>query len=165
MGWYRSWGKKLKSALVLRNFGLNDSLSAKLEVRSGLASHDEDWEGTSNDFIPKTLVAAVMYQAKLRKKPLEVRFELIDFLVYEAIFSEEVYDRNHHIIGFRLGGDWHFSDQITLRSGYDRGNLCLGFGYRLKTKKGKSLAFNYALVLERGGVTFSPYSLGFRYEL
>jgi hypothetical protein len=164
-GWYRSWNSRFKTGLVLRNLGLNSSLSARYDLRTGVAESGFDMDRSGEDFIPKTIVAAMMYQFTIIERPLDVYFEFLDFVLYDKIFDEKIYDRDHHAVDIRVGADWHLSEVASIRTGYDRSNICLGVGYTWKTDKGKKLTFDYALMLERVGITFNPFSVGIKYEL
>lgn len=159
LGWYKRWGNDLKTAVVIRNLGISKNLSAEFDQTTLTGEDASGFDHTATDFFPKTLVAAVFYSTTAGTKPIDLAFELMDFQMKNEIF---VTDANFHTQDFRLGLDVHYTPDFSIRAGYDRGNLSAGFGYILPWGK-RRLAFDYALVAEKGLLTVNPFAVGLRF--
>ena len=162
LGWYHLWNKNFKTAVVLRNLGLNKDLSASYELKTGEADSDHSLDRTGKDFFPKTLIVACMYTLPFWKRHVDSYFEFLNFQLKNKLFD---IDPDHHVMDFRVGADWKYNKLISLRTGYDRGSISFGFGYTWIFNNKKKLHFDYALLLERGFVTFNPFSFNFKYVL
>ena len=161
LGWYKRWGERLRTAVAVRNLGLNADLSARFDQTTETGEDAGGFDHTSTDFLPKTLVGAVFYADTLWNRKWDLALEMMDFQLKDRLY---VVDANFHHVGFRAGVDCHVSEAINVRGGYDRGNLSLGFGYALPWGRRK-LALDYAVVMERGFLTLNPFALGLRYYL
>jgi hypothetical protein len=159
-GWFKRWGADLKTAVVVRNLGLNGDLSADFDQTS-LTEDTQGFDRTTSDFIPKTLVAAVFYTSHAFGKTVDLAAEVLDYQLKRDLY---VTDANFHVQALRLGADWHVTDRINARVGMDQGNLTAGFGYEMPWGK-RRLLFDYAFVAERGLLTFNPFAVGFRAAL
>lgn len=160
LGWYRRWNDRLKTGVVIRNLGLNGDLSADFDQT--VLSVDETasgFERTATDFFPKTLVIAGLYTLDAWKRSFDLAAEVMDYQLKPELYS---LDAEFHTQDFRLGVDCHWNEAMSLRAGYDRGNLSLGFGYLLPWGK-RRIAFDYAFLLERGWLTLNPYAVGLRF--
>jgi hypothetical protein len=142
-GWFKRWGADLKTAVVVRNLGLNGDLSADFDQTS-LTEDTQGFDRTTSDFIPKTLVAAVFYTSHAFGKTVDLAAEVLDYQLKRDLY---VTDANFHA-----------------RVGMDQGNLTAGFGYEMPWGK-RRLLFDYAFVAERGLLTFNPFAVGFRAAL
>ncbi|MBF0431688.1 MAG: hypothetical protein HQK83_10440 [Fibrobacteria bacterium] len=162
LGWYHVWFKNFKTALVVRNLGMNKRLSADYDFIAGFGETAAGLDQAGVDFFPKTFIAAAMFTLPILRKTIDVYGELVDYQLTNEFYDE---DWDHHAKDFRLGAEWRFHPTAVARTGYDRGNFSFGFGYHFKLKNGKTLIFDYALLLESFGVTFNPYAIGFRYAL
>lgn len=161
LGWYRRWSERLRTAVVARNLGINADLSANFDQTTLTGEGLGDFDHTSTDFFPKTLVAAVYYTRRAWNRDWDVALEVMDFQLKDRLY---VVDANFHHQAVRAGLECGFSESIDLRGGFDRGNLSLGFGYALPWGR-RRLAFDYALVLERGWLTVNPFAVGLRFQL
>jgi len=159
LGWYKRWGTDLKTAVVIRNLGLNGSLSANFDQTTLTGDDANGFDHTATDFFPKTLITAIYYSTMAVRFPLDLSFELMDFQLKDEFF---VTDANFHTQDFRFGGDFHYTSSFSIRSGYDRGNLSLGMGYILPWGK-KKLSFDYAFLIENGFLTLNPFAMGLRF--
>lgn len=159
LGWYRRWGNDLKTAVVVRNLGINSELSADFD-QTTLSNEEgaQGFERTDTDFLPKTLVAAVYYTSHAFGKTVDLAAEVLDYQLKPALYS---LDAQFHVQTLRLGADWHVTDRINARLGTDQGNLSAGFGYVLPWGR-RRLMFDYAFVAERGFLTLNPFAAGFR---
>jgi hypothetical protein len=161
-GWFKRWGNDLKTAVVLRNLGLNGDLSADFDQTSlTTGGSAQDFTRTTSDFIPKTLVAAVFYTSHAYGKTVDLAAEVLDYQLKRDLYS---LDAEFHVQALRLGADWHVTDRVNARLGMDQGNLSAGFGYELPWGK-RRLLFDYAFVAERGLLTLNPFAVGFRAAL
>jgi hypothetical protein len=162
LGWYKRWGERLRTAVVLRNLGMNGDLSARFDqstfrggdVSSGFASTDVD-------YFPKTLVGAVNYTLHAWNKDWDLAAEVLDFQLKDKFF---VANPAFHSVDMRAGVNFHWTERIGLRTGYDRGNYSLGFGFVLPWGR-HNLLFDYALLFEQGLLTVNPYAIGLRFTL
>jgi hypothetical protein len=159
LGWYKRWGNSLKTGVVVRNLGISKRLSAEFDQTTIVGEEASGFDHTATDFFPKTLVAAVFYTTKAGSKTVDLAFEVMDFQMKNEIY---VSDANFHTQDIRLGVDVHWTEDMSLRAGIDRGNLSMGFGYILPWGKRK-IMFDYALLVERGYLTVNPYAVGLRY--
>ncbi len=160
LAWFRRWGDSLNTAVVLRNLGLNQDLSADYDQIVLGDGNNTGFETTAKDFFPKTLVVAVEWKKSLWKRPWAFSLEAIDYQLKRNLY---VVDANFHRQALRLGVEWEIVDRVQFRGGMDRGNLTMGFGYVYPWGRRK-LKFDYALVMERGLLTFNPYAAGLRTE-
>lgn len=159
LGWFKRWGENLKTAVVVRNLGINSELSADFDQTT--LSNDETSQGferTATDFLPKTLVAAVFYTSHAFGKTVDLSGEVLDYQLKPELYSA---DAEFHVQTLRLGADWHATDRINARLGEDQGNLTAGFSYALPWGR-RRLIFDYAFVAERGFLTLNPFAAGFR---
>lgn len=161
LGWYRRWTPDLKSAVVARNLGLNGRLSADFEQTTLTGEDALGFERTAGDFMPKTLVAAVFYTARLRGKPIDLALEVMDYQLKDDLYA---LDANFHAQGLRLGADYRPLENVAVRAGFDQGNYSAGFGYTLPWGKRK-LIFDYALLAEGNLLTFNFMAVGLRFTL
>jgi hypothetical protein len=161
LGWYKRWSDRLKTAVVVRNLGINGDLSANFDQTTLTGEDVGGFDHSSTDFFPKTLVGAVFYTAPAWNRKWDLALEVMDYQLKDRLY---VADANFHHQAFRAGVDCHFTEEINLRGGFDRGNLSLGFGYALPWGRRK-LAMDYAVVMERGFLTLNPFALGLRYYL
>ena len=161
LGWFKRWSSDLKTAVVVRNLGINADLSADFDQTTLSNENADGFERTSSDFIPKTLVAAVFYTSHTFGKTVDLAAEALDYQLKRDLYST---DANFHVQTLRLGADWHVSDIINARLGMDQGNLSAGFGYAFLWGR-RRLAFDYAVVAERGFLTINPFAVGFRTTL
>jgi hypothetical protein len=159
LGWYKRWNERLKTAVVVRNLGINPELSANFDQTVLSADETSGFERTSTDFFPKTLVGAALYTVDAWKRKFDLAAEVMDYQLKDELYS---LDANFHTQDFRLGVDCHWNEAMSLRGGYDRGNLSLGFGYMLPWGRRK-IMFDYAFLLERGWLTINPYAVGLRF--
>ena len=162
VGWFYTWTRKLHTAVVLRNLGLNKDLSANYDFNSLPGDDPEALTPIGEDFFPKTFVAAVRYQFEVYKRPLDVYGEFLDFQLEDIFFD---IDGDHHAMGFRLGADYQWHENLNFRTGYDRGNLSVGLGYRWRVYRKRYLEIDYALLIERKTFGFNPFGLGLKYRL
>jgi hypothetical protein len=159
LGWYKRWGNDLKTAVVVRNLGINADLNADFDQTTlGNDEAAQGFERTSTDFLPKTLVAAVYYTAHAYGKTVDLAAEVLDYQLKPVLYA---LDAQFHVQALRLGADWRVTDRIDARLGMDQGNLTAGFGYAWMWGK-RRLAFDYAFVAERGFLTLNPFAGGFR---
>ncbi len=161
LGWYKRWGERLKTAVVVRNLGLNADLSASFDQTTIAGEGLDGFDHTSTDFFPKTLVVAGFYSFKAWKRDWDVAVELIDYQLKDALY---VVDANFHHQTFRVGGECALTGALDVRAGVDGGNLSLGLGYLLPWGR-RQIAFDYALLLERGLLTINPFAVGLRFAL
>lgn len=161
LGWYRRWSERLRTAVAIRNLGLNADLSARFDQTTETGEDAGGFDHNSTDFLPKTLVGAVFYADTLWNRRWDLALEVMDFQLKDRFY---VVDADFHHVDFRLGVDCHVTEAIHVRGGYDRGNLSLGFGYALPWGR-RNLALDYAVVMERGFLTLNPFALGLRYYL
>ena len=161
LGWYKRWGNDLKTAVVVRNLGLNADLSADFDQTTLTNEDAQGFERTASDFMPKTLVAAVFYTSHAFGKTLDLSAEALDYQLKRELYSS---DANFHTQALRLGADWHVTDQLNARAGMDQGNVSAGFGFAFPWGRRK-LIFDYAIVAERGFLTINPFAVGFRATL
>ena len=161
LGWYKRWGNDLKTAVVVRNLGLNADLSADFDQTTLTNEDAQGFERTASDFMPKTLVAAVFYTSHAFGKTLDLSAEALDYQLKRELYSS---DANFHTQALRLGADWHVTDQLNARAGMDQGNVSAGFGFAFPWGRRK-LIFDYAIVAERGFLTINPFGVGFRATL
>jgi hypothetical protein len=158
LGWYKRWGNDLKTAVAVRNLGINSQLSADFD-QTTLSNEDaQGFERTASDFLPKTLVAAVFYTSHAFGKTMDLAAEVLDYQLKPVLYTS---DAEFHVQTLRLGADWHVSDRINARLGMDQGNVTAGFGYALPWGR-RRLIFDYAFVAERGFLTLNPFAAGFR---
>ena len=66
-----------------------------------------------------------------------------------------------HTQAIRVGADWELVERTHLRTGVDRGDITVGFGYTFLWNR-RPIQFDYALILERGWMTFNPYAIGLK---
>lgn len=158
-GWYRRFNDRFQSAFVIRNIGLNTELSARYESQSG-ASID-GFSGSSTDFFPKTAIASVVYTAPWQKDAFTFSFELLDYLLMEEVWDADI---QHNAFGTRLGVDYVWNQWISVRGGWDRGNMSTGASYTYKFGKRK-MSVDYAILLERNLTFLNPFAIGLRLEL
>lgn len=159
-GWYKRWGSDWRTAVVVRNLGVNSELSADFDQTT--VSNDEASQGferTDTDFLPKTLVAAVSYTSHAFGKTVDLAAELLDYQLKPVLYA---LDAQFHVQTLRLGADWHVSDRVNARLGMDQGNVTAGFGYAFPWGRRRTLMFDYAFVAERGFLTLNPFAAGFR---
>jgi hypothetical protein len=163
LGWYKRWNDRLKTGVVIRNLGINPDLSANFDqtVLSAEGSEISGFERTSTDFFPKTLIVAGLYTVDAWKRKFDLAAEVMDYQLKDELYSV---DANFHTQDFRLGVDCHWNEAMSLRGGYDRGNLSLGFGYMLPWGR-RRIMFDYAFLLERGWLTLNPYAVGLRFAI
>jgi hypothetical protein len=161
LGWFKRWGNDLKTAVTVRNLGLNQDLSADFDQTTLTNEDAQGFERTASDFMPKTLVAAAFYTSHAWGRTVDLAAEVLDYQLKRDLYS---LDANFHVQALRLGADWHVSDRINARLGMDQGNLTAGFGYALPWGR-RRLLFDYALVAERGLLTINPFAVGFRAAL
>lgn len=161
LGWYKRWSEKLQTAVVVRNLGLNADLSANFDQTTLTGEDISGFDHSSTDFFPKTLVAAVYYTTQAWTKTWDLAVEVMDYQLKDQFY---VVDANFHHQAFRAGVECNYSESIDFRGGFDRGNVSLGFGYVLPWGK-RRLAFDYALLLERGWMTINPFAVGLRFSL
>jgi hypothetical protein len=160
-GWFHVWKKKLKTAVVIRNIGLNSKLSASYDITTGQVSNATGLDETGADFLPKSFSAAVGYSFDVMKRRLDVYLEYLDYQLTKKVLDT---DRDHHAMRWRAGAEWRVYPQSWVRAGFDKGNLSLGLGYQWRLRKGNQLIFDYALLLERYAVAINPYAIGLKYE-
>jgi hypothetical protein len=159
LGWYKRWGSDLKTAVVIRNLGINSELNADFDQTTlGNDEASQGFERTATDFIPKTLVAAVFYTSHAFGKTVDLAAEALDYQLKPDLYAS---DAQFHAQALRLGADWHVTERINARLGMDQGNLSAGFGYALPWGR-RRLIFDYAFVAERGFLTLNPFAAGFR---
>lgn len=159
LGWYKRWGSDLKTAVVIRNLGINSELNADFDQTTlGNDEASQGFERTTTDFIPKTLVAAVFYTSHAFGKIVDLAAEALDYQLKPDLYAS---DAQFHVQALRLGADWHVTERINARLGMDQGNLSAGFGYALPWGRHR-LIFDYAFVAERGFLTLNPFAAGFR---
>ncbi len=158
-GWMRVWKNKLHTAVVIRNLGLNNRLSAEYDIIASQSETAMGLDRSESDFFPKTLVLAANYTFIIHNRPLTVLGELLDFQLVNEIID---IDRTRHSIDGRMGVEWGWFPNLTVRGGYDRGNICYGLSYRWKFNKKRTLYFDYAQTGEQYFVTFNPYTVGLR---
>jgi hypothetical protein len=161
LGWHKRWGEKLRTAVVVRNLGLNEDLSANFDLTTLTGEDVGGFDHTSTDFFPKTLVLAASYTRKLWNRDFEFALEAMDYQLKDALL---VVDANFHHQAVRGGVECAFTENLDIRGGVDRGNIALGLGYALPWGR-RRLAFDYALLLERGFLTLNPYAVGLRFDL
>lgn len=161
LGWFKRWGDRLKTAVVVRNLGLNADLSARFDQTTLTGEDVGGFDHTSTDFFPKTLIAAGTYTFQAWNRSFDASLELIDYQLKDALY---VVDANFHVQAFRAGLECAYTENLDLRGGFDRGNVAVGLGYALPWGK-RRLAFDYALVLERGFLTLNPFAMGLRFAL
>lgn len=163
LGWQKRWGRegKLRTAVVIRNLGINEDLSANFDLTTLTGEDVDGFDHSSTDFFPKTLVLAANYSHKLWNRDFEFALEVIDYQLKDALY---VVDANFHHQAVRGGVECALTGNLDLRGGVDRGNIALGLGYVLPWGK-RRLAFDYALLLERGYLTVNPYAVGLRFDL
>lgn len=161
LGWFKRWNDRLKTAVVVRNLGLNSDLSATFDQTTLSGDETAGFEHTSTDFFPKTLVGAAFYTVQAWNRSFDLAAEILDYQLKDALYA---LDANFHAQGLRLGVDCHWNEAMSLRAGFDQGNLTLGFGYVLPWGR-RRLMFDYALVMERGWLTVNPYAVGLRFAL
>jgi hypothetical protein len=161
LGWYKSWSEGFKTAVTVRNLGLNADLSANYDQTTLTGEDISGFDHTSTDFLPKTLVAAVFYSRTLWNRNWDFAVEVMDYQLKDALY---VVDANFHAQGLRAGVECALAEGFDVRGGFDRGNLSVGLGYVLPWGK-KRLAFDYALLLERGFLTVNPFAMGLRFAL
>jgi hypothetical protein len=159
-GWLRRIGDSLSVAVVVRNLGLNEDLSADFDQIVLGEDTGFGFESTASDFFPKTVVAAVEWRKSLWGRPWAFAAEALDYQLKRDLF---VLDANFHRQAFRLGVECEAAERVHLRTGMDRGDLSVGFGYAFAWGR-RLLRFDYALVLESGLTTFNPYAAGLRTE-
>ena len=162
LGYLQQWKNGLQAGVSLRNLGMNSKLSANFELTTITATGPADLDQTGNDFHPKTLIGALAYNWKEAPYgPVLFTGELINYQLKDAFF---VIDANFHHQDFRLGAEWSPFDNLQVRTGYDRGNYSVGFGYKRNLRRKKVISFDYAMVIERHFVHFNPYGFGIRYH-
>ena len=163
LGWHKRWGREgtLRTAVVIRNLGLNEDLSAAFDQTTLTGDEVGGFDHTSTDFFPKTLVVAANYTRKLWNRDFELALEVMDYQLKDALL---VVDAKCHHQAVRAGVECALSESVDVRGGVDRGNIALGLGYVLPWGT-RRLAFDYALLLERGFLTVNPYAVGLRFEL
>ncbi len=160
LGWYKRWGQDLKTGIVIRNLGLSKNLTAGFDQTTLTAEEAAGFDHTAADFFPKTLVAAVYYTRQIKSKSYDFAAEVMDYQLKDDLF---VTDANFHTQDFRLGVNCHWSELLSMRAGYDRGNLSAGLGYVLPWGK-KHLSFDYAFLVEKGWLTVNPFAIGLRFS-
>jgi hypothetical protein len=159
LGWYKRWGNDLKTAVVIRNLGINSELSADFDQTTlGNDETSQGFERTATDFLPKTFVAAVFYTSHAFGKTVDLAAEVLDYQLKPDLYAS---DAEFHVQTLRLGADWHATERINARLGEDQGNLTAGFSYALPWGR-RRLIFDYAFVAERGFLTLNPFAAGFR---
>ncbi len=159
LGWYRRWTESWRSAMVIRNLGINSRLSANYAVTVDKGEQAGSFGQNSNeDFFPKTLVLAVSHKENWFSKNWDLNFELLDFMLKDQFL---VTDQNFHVWDFRLGMNCQVYENFAPRIGYDRGNLSTGFTYATAIGK-HPIYLDYALVMEQGLLTINPYQIGLR---
>ncbi len=161
LGWYKRWTPDLKTALVIRNLGIGPDLNASFDQTTLTGQDALGFDHTATDFFPKTLVAAVFYSHMLWTRNFDLAGELMDFQLKPDLYS---LDANFHEQDFRLGVDCHYTEALSLRAGYDRGNLSAGLGYTLPWGK-RRIQFDYAVLIEKGWLTVNPLAVGLRFTL
>lgn len=162
LGWYRRFGERLRAAVVVRNLGLNSDLSARIDQTTVTGEEDASgFDHTSTDFFPKTLVLAGQYTLTAWNRKWDLGLEALDYQLKDGLYS---LDANFHHQAFRAGVECHVTEALGARGGFDGGNLSLGMGYVFPWGRNR-LAFDYALLLERGWLTVNPFAVGLRYHL
>lgn len=161
LGWHKRWSPSLRTAAVIRNLGINENLSAGFDQTTLTGEEAGGFDHTSTDFFPKTLVLAANYTRKLWNRDFEFALEIMDYQLKDALL---VVDANFHHQAVRAGVECAIGESLDVRAGVDRGNIALGLGYVLPWGK-RRLAFDYALLLERGFLTINPYAVGLRFDL
>ena len=158
LGWYKRWGNDLKTAVTVRNLGVNPELSAIFD-QTTLSNEDVGgFERTATDFLPKTLVAALFYTSHAFGKTVDLAVEVLDYQLKPDLYAA---DAEFHVQTLRLGADWRVTERLNARFGTDQGNVTAGFGYALPWGR-RRLMFDYAFVAERGLLTLNPFAAGFR---
>ena len=163
LGWHKRWGRegKLRTAVVVRNLGLNGDLSAGFDQTTLTGEEAGGFDHTSTDFFPKTLVLAAHYSRRLWNREFGLALEVIDYQLKDALL---VVDANFHHQAVRAGVECALTEGLEVRGGVDGGNIALGLGYALPWGR-RRLSFDYALLLERGFLTINPYAVGLRFDL
>ncbi len=161
VGWLKLWQKgRWKTAIVIRNLGLNDKLSSNFDLTTVVADNATGLDKTGFDFHPKTLILAASHRRKIGLWDFEFSGELLDYQLKDELY---VTDANFHQQGFRLGAQWFLNPWAEFRTGYDRGNYSLGFGTKYPLSRSKMISLDYAVLVEREAFLFNPYALGIRY--
>ncbi len=161
LGWYRAWTPALRTGVVVRNLGLNEKLSGGFSQITLGEDAGDGFEQSSQDFLPKTVIASVHYLRELKGKPWSFALELLDYQLKDALF---VVDRNFHHVDVRAGVENQILEPLWLRAGYDKGNLSLGFTYAYMWGK-RPISVDYAVIVEKGFLHVNPFALGVRFPL
>jgi hypothetical protein len=159
LGWYRRITDSLSVAATIRNLGLNPRLSAEFEQSVGGDESEMGYGVTARDYFPKTLVVAAEWRKTLWNRPFAFAGEVMDYQLSNQLFTA---DPGLHRQALRLGVEAEVAEKTHLRVGLDRLNPTFGLGYNYRWSRRRSIQFDYALILERGMMTFNPYAVGIK---
>ena len=117
------------------------------------------FEGSNEDFFPKTVVVAGEWRKTLFHFPWIFAAEIMDYQLKSSLFTP---NPAFHTQAMRVGVECGIAEGTQLRLGSDRGDLSFGFGYAFPWHRRRPVQFDYALLLERGWTTFNPYAVGLK---
>lgn len=160
LGWYRRFGEHWRTAVVIRNLGIDADLNAGFDQVTLGEENAGGFARTSSDFWPKTLVVAGTYADTLAGRPAELSLEILDYQLKPALYS---LDANFHAQRLRIGGEWEAWPDLRVRTGMDGLNVSAGFGYTFRFRR-RPVRFDYAITLEREVWTVNPMAVGLRYD-
>ncbi len=160
LGWYRRFADSLSVGVVIRNLGFNERLSADFsQTVLGDDNGIGGFEGSNEDFFPKTVVVAGEWRKTLFHFPWIFAAEIMDYQLKSSLFTP---NPAFHTQAMRVGVECGIAEGTQLRLGSDRGDLSFGFGYAFPWHRRRPVQFDYALLLERGWTTFNPYAVGLK---
>ena len=117
------------------------------------------FQGSNEDFFPKTVVVAGEWRKTLFHFPWIFAAEIMDYQLKSSLFTP---NPAFHTQAMRVGVECGIAEGTQLRLGSDRGDLSFGFGYAFPWHRRRPVQFDYALLLERGWTTFNPYAVGLK---
>ncbi len=158
LGWFHRFPDSISAAVVVRNLGINERLSAEFDQIVSGNQTQSGFQSTETDFFPKTLIAAGEWRKNLWQRPWIFAAEIIDYQLKSDLFTP---NPAFHSPAFRVGADWEPVERAHMRTGVDRGDITFGLGYTFLWHR-RPLQFDYALILERGWMTFNPYAVGLK---
>ncbi len=166
LGWYHRFPDSVNVAVVVRNLGFNQRLSAEFNQNVITDQSNSGFESSATDFFPKTLVLAGEWHKSLFQRAWTFSAEGMDYQLQNELFSP---NPAFHTQALRLGAECEVAEHVQLRAGDDRGDLTLGFGYAFPWHRRQLIQFDYAQVVERvftstGFETlfFDPFAIGLK---